>query len=264
MREIVELRHITKRYGPVMALSDVSFSLYTGEVLALLGDNGAGKSTLVKVLSGVLQPDEGSIRIEGVQRNLDNPHVARNWGIETIYQDLALALDLSISANIFLGRERIRENGLWRRLGWLRNEEMSRESAAELAKLGIHIGSVEEECNNLSGGQRQAIAVARAIMWGSRVVLMDEPTAALGIEEQRSVLGLIRQMRERGLCVMLITHNLQHAMEVLDRVVVLRRGRLVASLEKEECTVNTIVEHITGASARAPSRPLERGAQDGV
>jgi simple sugar transport system ATP-binding protein len=261
MPAVVEISHITKRYGPVLALSDVSLSLYPGEVLALLGDNGAGKSTLVKILSGALQPDEGSIRINGVERTLDTPHVARQWGIETIYQDLALALDLSIAANIFLGRERIHERGLWHRLGWLRKEVMSREAAAELSKLGIHIGSVEEECGNLSGGQRQAIAVARSVMWGSLVVLMDEPTAALGIEEQQRVLDLIRAMRGRGLSVMLITHNLQHAMEVLDRVVVLRRGRLVANLAKSECTVNAIVEHITGAAGLGASQLTDRGAE---
>lgn len=247
MDEVVQIVGITKRYGPVVALSNVSFSLRAGEVVALLGDNGAGKSTLVKILSGALQPDSGSILIRGVKRRLDTPHVARDCGIETIYQDLALALDLSVSANVFLGREKV-GRGFWRRVGWLLNDQMNDAAAAELNKLGIHIKSVLQECGNLSGGQRQAIAVARAVMWGSLVVLMDEPTAALGVEEQRRVLDLIRMMRDRGLSVMLITHNLQHATEVMDRVVILRRGHVVANMDKAECSINEIVEHITGAS----------------
>jgi ABC-type sugar transport system ATPase subunit len=228
-------------------LRDVSFQLYRGEALALLGDNGAGKSTLVKCIAGNHPPDSGTIIVDGVQRTLSSPHDARMLGIETVYQDLLLIDTLDVAANLFLNRERLRSGLpglLWR---WVDTRRMYRETAEILASLGIQVPSIRQPVERLSGGQRQAIAIGRAVAWGRHIVLMDEPAAALGVEQSALVLKLIRRLTDQGAAVLLITHNMEHVLRVTDRAMVLRHGRKVAELRTAEVNGEQLVGYITGA-----------------
>jgi simple sugar transport system ATP-binding protein len=212
-----------KHFGGLVAVDHVSLDVHPGEVLGLLGDNGAGKSTLIKMVSGVYQPDGGRLVLNGQDVTFSSPHDAREAGIETIYQDLALCENLDVGANIFLGREPVR-----RVVGVLPAVDRGRmlaESRQILTQLDIRIPGLTRPIRQLSGGQRQAVAIARAIYWNARLMIMDEPTAALGVPEQRKVLGLVRTLRERGVGVIIISHNLQDVLDVADRVVVMRRGR---------------------------------------
>ena len=223
-------RNLTKSYGRVVALDACDFELYPGEILAVIGDNGAGKSTLIKALSGAVQPDEGEIRLNGKPVSFASPLEARNAGIETVYQTLALSPALSIADNMFLGRE-IRKAG---RLGkWVRmldRAEMRRVAREKLSELGLMtIQDIDQPVETLSGGQRQGVAVARAAAFGSKVIIMDEPTAALGVKESRRVLELIHDVRSRGIPIVLISHNMPHVFEVADRIHIHRLGRAVAS-----------------------------------
>jgi len=243
----VEVRQVTKRYGSVHALRGVDLSLHTGEVVGLVGDNGAGKSTLVNIISGALPPTSGQILIDGREVEFKTPIDARHAGIETVYQDLALANDLNIWANMFLGRERTVSGPLgW--LGWLDRRAMSRQSAKDLEQTKIRIPSVSSRVGRLSGGQRQAVAVGRAVAWGSRVVLMDEPTAALGVEQQEKVGELIQTVADTGTPVLLISHNLPQVYKICTRVVVLFNGRIVADLRPAEVDIDEIVGWITGSA----------------
>ncbi len=244
----IELVDIEKRFGAVKVLHGVSFKVYPGEVVGLVGDNGAGKSTTVRIISGALQPDRGEIRLNGTRVRFDSPIVARREGIETVYQDLALAPHLSVKANLFLNREEVRP-GLLGRLGFLNERLMNQEAVSKLNLLHINITSMNQAIRELSGGQRQAIAVARAASWGSRLVILDEPTAALGVEESRMVLDLIRRVRDSGVPVLLISHTMPHVFEVTDRIIVLRQGRVVASAVTRECTLEQVIMWITGAAA---------------
>lgn len=237
---------ITKQYGPVAALQGVDLDVYPDEVIGLVGDNGAGKSTLVNILSGALPPTGGRIEIAGKEVSFSSPADARAAGIETVYQDLALALNVSIASNIFLGREPTRHGPL-RLLRWVDKKAMEREAEAALDRFGIRLGSLRKRAGQLSGGQRQAVAVARAVAWGSRVIFMDEPTAALGVEQQQHVLDMVRDVKAQGIPVVLISHNIDQVHAVCDRVVVLRRGTAVADLRTEEVDPQTIVMWITGA-----------------
>ena len=249
---VSEARAVSKHYGRVAALSEVNFAIYRGEIVGLVGDNGAGKSTLVKILSGALQPSSGEVLVDGKPVVLSSPRASRSIGIETVYQDLALALHLSLSANIYLGREVVRQGALgW--LGWLDKPRMAKAAAAELAKLRIPFGSVEAACESLSGGQRQAVAVARAVAWAERLVIMDEPTAALGVAEQHQVGELVARIRERGIPVLLVSHNLPQLHAICDRIVVLRHGRVVADLKAKEVSVERVVMWITGATDQPES-----------
>jgi len=219
---LLEARHICKRFGGVHALEDVSLALAPGEVVALAGDNGAGKSTLIKIISGVFQPDEGEIHYRGDHVMLANPHDARDRGIETIYQDLALADNLDVGANVFLGREPMR-----RVLGFIPvidRARMREEAARALDTLDIGLDRLDRPVRALSGGQRQCVAIGRALHWRARVLIMDEPTAALGVPEQRKVIALIRGLRSSGVGIIFISHNLGDIFAVSDRIVVLRRG----------------------------------------
>jgi ABC-type sugar transport system ATPase subunit len=214
-----------KHFGGLVAVDHVSLDVHPGEVLGLLGDNGAGKSTLIKMVSGVYQPDGGRLVLNGQDVSFSSPHDAREAGIETIYQDLALCENLDVGANIFLGREPVR-----RVVGVLPavdRRRMQAESRQILTQLDIRIPGLTRPIRQLSGGQRQAVAIARAIYWNARLMIMDEPTAALGVPEQRKVLALVRTLRERGVGVIIISHNLQDVLEVADRVLVMRRGRAV-------------------------------------
>ena len=244
---VIEARGITKRYGALTALQGVDLAIRVGEVVGLVGDNGAGKSTLVKILSGAIAPTSGEIYVDGRPATVHSPLDARRQGIETVYQDLALAPDLTVTENLFMGRE-LRRSGPLGLLRALDRRAMNRHASEQLDRLRIRIDSVTDRADSLSGGQRQAIAVARSIAWGRRVILMDEPTAALGVEEQQKVAGLIEEVRKNGVPVLLISHNIPQVHEICDRIVVLLHGRVVADLHKHEADVEEIVMWITGAA----------------
>jgi simple sugar transport system ATP-binding protein len=243
---LLEARGLSKVYGHVTALSDVDLTVRGGEILALVGDNGAGKSTLVKVLSGAIKPTAGTIKVEGADVDFSSPADAAAVGIQTVYQDLALAGDISIAGNIYLGRE-ILMRGLPGRLGLMDRTAMRCETQATLDRLEIRLKSVDTRVSDLSGGQRQSVAIARALAWASRIVLLDEPTAALGVAQTQQVLELMRRVRSLGLGVVVISHNMQDVLAVADRVIVLRLGRKAAEFERGRFTVESLVAAITGA-----------------
>src|ERR671934_2427478 len=243
---LLEARGIVKSFGRVTALRGANFTAYPGEVVALVGDNGAGKSTLVKTLAGVLHPDAGEIVFEGREVTIPTPVAARALGIETVYQDLALAAELDPAANLYLGREVLR-GGLLGRLGFLDKAEMRRRSDRQFRELGVAIQDTSVPVATMSGGQRQGIAVSRAVTWASKVVFMDEPTAALGVVQTRHVLELIGRVRERGISVVLISHNLPEVFEVADRIEVLRLGTRVARFRRGEVSMEDVVGAMTGA-----------------
>src|SRR6185295_6849741 len=243
---LLEAQGIVKSFGRVRALRGASFTVNQGEVVALIGDNGAGKSTLVKTLSGVIHPDAGEIRFEGRPVNIDSPVAARELGIETVYQDLALAPDLESSANLFLGREETR-GGLLGALGFLDKRAMRRRTEEAFSQLGVGVQDATAAVATLSCGQRQGVAVARAVTWAGKVVFMDEPTAALGVVQTRNVLDLVRRVRDRGLAVVLISHNMPEVFEVADRIEVLRLGERVARFKRGEVSMEDVVGAMTGA-----------------
>ncbi|MER9924840.1 ATP-binding cassette domain-containing protein [Mesorhizobium sp. M0048] len=245
---ILTARSLVKRYGRVTALDDADFDLYPGEILAVIGDNGAGKSSLIKAISGAVVPDEGEIRLEGKPVAFKSPMEAREAGIETVYQNLALSPALSIADNMFLGRE-IRKPGF---LGeWLRmldRPAMEKRARDKLTELGLMtIQNISQAVETLSGGQRQGVAVARAAAFGSRVVIMDEPTAALGVKESRRVLELILDVKKRGLPIVLISHNMPHVFEVADRIHIHRLGRRLCVIDPKQHTMSDAVAFMTGA-----------------
>ncbi len=246
MEPVLQAKGIQKYYGSVCAIEHIDFEIYPGEVVALLGDNGAGKSTFIKILSGVVKQNHGQILIDGKPVQFASPMEARRFGVETVYQDLALAPDLDVTANIFLGREILR-GGLLGRLGFLDKREMRGQVAGRLDQLKVSIKSVAQIVSELSGGQRQAVSIVRAASWGRKLVIMDEPTAALGVEESAKVLDLIKQVKARGIPVLLVTHTLPYAFDVADRIVVLRLGRSVADLRADETDTNEVVQWITGS-----------------
>jgi D-xylose transport system ATP-binding protein len=244
---ILELRSVSKHFGAVEALKDVDFEVYPAEVVALVGDNGAGKSTLIKTVAGTHQPDRGTIHFEGKEVKIHSPHDATRLGIETVYQDLALCDNLDVVANMFLGRER----AVPPRVGPLSELVMEKRSLGVLRSLAVTtIRNVRTPVASLSGGQRQSVAISRAVMWSAKVVILDEPTAALGVAQTEQVLALIKRLREQGLGVVVITHNIQEVFEVADRIIVLRLGRRVATLQHAETTPEEVVAAITGARAQ--------------
>lgn len=242
----VELRGVSKRFGAVQALDSVDFEAYPHEVLGLVGDNGAGKSTLVKILSGVYRADSGEYFFEGQPVNVTQPADATRLGIETVYQDLALCDNLDVVANLFLGRERVRP-ALLGLAAAMDEMEMERSALKLVGDLRVALPSVRRQVATLSGGQRQSVAVARAVLWDSKIVLLDEPTAALGVEQTRQVKDLIRRLRERGLAVVVISHNLADIFDVSDRIIVLRLGHRVATFETHTTNAESVVGAITGA-----------------
>jgi fructose transport system ATP-binding protein len=245
---IVSARGLVKRYGRVIALDHADFELLPGEILAIVGDNGAGKSSLIKALTGAAAADEGEVRIEGRVVRFRSPREARAAGIETVYQTLALSPALSIADNLFMGRE-VRKSGFRGR--WLRmldHDAMERQARDKLAELGLQsIQDIRQRVETLSGGQRQAVAVARAAAFGSKVVILDEPTAALGVKESRKVLDLLLAVRARGVAIVLISHNMPHVFEVADRIHVQRLGRRLRIVETKVTTMAEVVAFITGA-----------------
>jgi D-xylose transport system ATP-binding protein len=245
---LLQLRGVGKRFGAVQALSDVDFECRAGEVTALVGDNGAGKSTLIKIVSGILPHETGEIRFEGVPVSLNGPKAATALGMATVYQDLALCDNLDVVANLFLGHER-RPRALSRLVGWLDETAMEHESTGLLERLAVSIPSVRTPVASLSGGQRQSIAVARATMGAPKLVILDEPTAALGVAQTRQVLDLIRRLRDNHLGVIIISHNMVDVFAVSDRIAVLRLGRLVSTFTTADTTVERVVGAITGAQS---------------
>jgi simple sugar transport system ATP-binding protein len=252
MDYLLETRNITKRFGGLTAVDRVSLGVNAGEALAILGDNGAGKSTLIKIISGVHQCDEGEIYIAGKQAKIESPMDALAAGIETIYQDLALAENLDVGANIFLGRERMR-----RSLGVLRvldDQSMREEAQKVLDRLDIHIPSLKKTIRTLSGGQRQAVAISRSIYWDAKVLIMDEPTAALGVAEQKKVLSLVRTLKDQGIGIIIISHQMYDVFEVADRLAVMRRGVKVGERIVKDTTPDEVVSLIVGSETVGKER----------
>ena len=245
---ILKARNLVKRYGRVVALDHCDFDLYPGEILAVIGDNGAGKSTLIKALSGAIWPDSGEIVLEGKPVRFGSPLDAREAGIETVYQNLALSPALSIADNMFLGREIRKKGFMGKYLRALDRKEMERRSRELLNELGLlTIQNIGQAVETLSGGQRQGVAVARAAAFGSRVVIMDEPTAALGVKESRRVLELIRDVKARGLPIVLISHNMPHVFEVADRIHIHRLGKRLTVIKPDQYSMSDAVAFMTGA-----------------
>jgi simple sugar transport system ATP-binding protein len=245
---LLEARGIVRHFGQVFALRGADFTVYQNEIVALIGDNGAGKSTLIKILSGIDQPNEGEIRVAGKPVRLASPQDAREVGIETVYQDLALAPDLDSAANLFLGRE-VLMPGLLGRLGVLDKAAMARRTSEALVRLGVSARH-DSEVATLSGGQRQGVAVARAAMWATHVIFMDEPTAALGVVQTKNVVDLIRRIRDEGIAVVLISHNMTQVLEVADRVEVLRLGKTVGQIPTKNATVEDLVVAMTAGTLK--------------
>lgn len=253
MEPILKGRGLTKRYGKVTALDNCDFDLMPGEILAVIGDNGAGKSTLIKSISGAVIPDAGTITLEGKPIKFSSPIEARENGIETVYQTLAMSPALSIADNMFMGRE-IRKEGImgsvFRQLDRAKMERLAREKLTELGLMTIQ--SINQAVETLSGGQRQGVAVARAAAFGSKVIILDEPTAALGVKESRKVLELIQDVKSRGIPIILISHNMPHVFEVADRIHIHRLGSRLCVIDPKDYTMSDAVAFMTGAKEPSP------------
>ncbi len=241
---ILEGRNITKKFGGIVALDNVTFKLARNEVVALLGDNGAGKSTLIKILSGALQPTSGKIFIDGREVSFDGPRDAIKYGVETVYQDLALVDCFSIEKNIYLGKEIVKRYGF---IDVLQNKIMKEGAIKFLNEVGIEIDDTNRVVSELSGGQRNAVAVSKGAFWTDKILIMDEPTGALGVKETRKILNMILELKKKGLSIILITHNIEHAFLVADRFFILRVGEKIGEKKKEETSAEEIVKMITGA-----------------
>ncbi|MCL2550708.1 MAG: ATP-binding cassette domain-containing protein [Actinomycetia bacterium] len=250
---VLQARGLTKHYGHVVAMDGCDFDLRPGEILAVIGDNGAGKSTLIKSLTGAVVPDSGTLSLDGEQVQFRSPLDARRAGIETVYQELGVAPALDISQNLYLGREQRRKGLLGTVFRQLDKRAMRHGSAQHMADLGIRIQSIGQKAETLSGGQRQAVAVARVAAWATRVVVMDEPTAALGVRETNQVLDLIVRVRERGLPVVLISHNMPNVFQVADRVHIHRLGRRIALVDPRSTSMEEAVALMTGARSPEPA-----------
>ncbi len=248
---VLRVKGVSKRFGAVTALENVSIDLYNGDSVGVVGDNGAGKSTLLKIMSGVYQPDDGMLEINGQNVSFDSPRSARASGIEAVYQDLSLVDDMSVSENMFLGREMMAD-GLAGKLGVISPKTMQERAAETIRKLRVSIpGLGAAVVRRMSGGQRQSAAIARAIFWGRKVMLLDEPTAALGVKEQDEVERLIQDLRAERLPIMVIAHNLPLVFRLTDRIVVLRHGSAIATLKTDETSPEEVVAFITGVKSRA-------------
>lgn len=242
---LYEVQNVSKSYGSVVALSGVSLKIHAGEVIGLVGDNGAGKSTLVKVLSGAHQPSEGKVLLEGIERSWSSPREALEAGVETLYQDSGLAPHLSVSSNVFLGRE-LYVKGILGKLGFLAKKQMDLVAHENLERVGIAVPQSNRSVSQLSGGQRQAVAIGRAVSWASKVIILDEPTNHLGARQAGEVLAVIKAAKERGLGVIFISHTLPHVLQVTDRIVVLRLGKIVADAPTSTFDAESLLGTITG------------------
>lgn len=257
---VLEVVELTKNYGRMNAMKDVSFQLFPGEVVGVVGDNGAGKSTLLNTLSGAQPPTSGKIILDGQEVHFRDAHMAREMGIETVYQDLALAWDLPAWANLYLGRE-ITKRGPLGWLGWLDKGKMISGAEEAASSTKIRIKSIKAKCGALSGGQRQGVAVARAVAWGSKVLLMDEPTAALGVEQQHQVGELIKNVSAQGTPVIVVSHNLPQVEAITHRILVMYHGRIVKNLDTAKTTTEEIVTWITGAGLVQGLTPRGGGSE---
>jgi ABC-type sugar transport system ATPase subunit len=244
---VLEARHISRHFGAVTALADASLQLYPREVLGLVGDNGAGKSTLLKILSGIVAPSGGEIVIDGKSVHLKRAQDAMDAGIETVYQDLALVDTMSAYQNVYLGREELSKNPLARLFNLVDDRQMRDRAREVLNSLKVKVPSINVSVKGMSGGQRQCLAIARALLWGRRIVILDEPTAALGVRETAQVLEVIRSLREQDVSVIIVSHNMQQLMSVADRITVMRLGRSIATRTVKDIEVSEIVGLITGA-----------------
>lgn len=253
---VFQARGLVKRFGRVVALDNADFDLRAGEILAVIGDNGAGKSTMIKAISGAVVPDAGEVKLDGKTVQFRSPMEARASGIETVYQNLALSPALSIADNMFLGREIRKQSGLGKWMRMLDRKEMEKQARDKLSELGLMtIQNISQAVETLSGGQRQGVAVARAAAFGSRVIIMDEPTAALGVKESRRVLDLIQDVRSRGIPIVLISHNMPHVFEVADRIHVHRLGKRLCVIKPKDHSMSDAVAFMTGA-AEPPAESL--------
>jgi fructose transport system ATP-binding protein len=256
MEPILKARNLVKRYGRVTAIDDCDFELYPGEILAVIGDNGAGKSSLIKAVSGATIPDSGEVWLDGKKVNFSSPNAARNAGVETVYQQLAMSPALSIADNMFMGRE-IRRPGimgsLFRMLDRPAMQKIAREKLSELGLMTIQ--NINQAVETLSGGQRQGVAVARAAAFGSKVIILDEPTAALGVKESRKVLELIQDVRSRGIPIILISHNMPHVFELADRIHIHRLGKRLCVVDPSQISMSDAVALMTGAMTPDDIKP---------
>ncbi len=244
---VLEARHIARNFGAVVALADASISLHRREIIGLVGDNGAGKSTLLKILSGVITPSAGDILIDGKPVQLRRAQDAMDAGIETVYQDLALVDTMSAYQNVYLGREELSPNPLARLFSFVDDKKMRQRARDVLDSLQVKIPSINVSVKGMSGGQRQCLAIARALLWGRRIVILDEPTAALGVRETGQVLEVISDLRNHDVSVIVVSHNMQQLMSIADRITVMRLGRSIATRTVKDTEVNEIVGLITGA-----------------
>jgi len=254
----LDVVNVSKQFGGLHALRDVNLHVDRGEVLGLVGDNGAGKSTLMKIISGVQPPTDGYVAVDGDMKQFASPIDATDAGISTVYQDLALAMEQDVVANFFLGKELLSHNWFGRRMGWLDRRTMRARTTEQLKRLRTRIPRVDARCKDLSGGQRQALAIARAAAWCQHVLLLDEPTSALGVEQQAQVLDLIRRVRDEGVAVILVSHQMRDVLAVCDRVSVLRLGGVVTSQHVSDLSVEELIAYITGAKT-GPAAEQARG-----
>lgn len=247
---ILEVKGLCKFFGGIKAVNNVDLKLYENEIIGLVGDNGAGKSTLIKTISGLYKRDAGEIYINGEETDINNPIDARNYGVETVYQDQGLIPILDAASNLFLGREKLRDNIFGRFFKLVDDKYMTKETTKVLKGLGIELKDINSEVYNLSGGQRQTVAIGRAIHWGDNILIFDEPTNNLGVKQERKVLGLIKRLRDEfRVSIIVITHNITHIFELVDRIVVLRNGEKVGEKIKDETNPNEIVSMIIGLAS---------------
>lgn len=251
---VLEFRGVSKHFGAVRALSNVSLALYAGEVLGLVGDNGAGKSTFVNLASGTLQPDEGEILVDGVSHRFTTPADARAVGIETVFQMLSLIMTLDITENVYLNREEYGPGPMWRLLRRMDTKRMRREVVDGFERLGLTLPDPRTKVGALSGGQRQAVAIARAVLWGTHIVILDEPSAALGVKQTEIVLSFVERLRAHGVATIFISHNMQHVLRVADRIAVMRLGEKVVDAAKTNMSGDKLVSYITGTTAGTAER----------
>lgn len=246
---ILEVKGISKHFGGIKAVDDLDLKLYEGEIIAIVGDNGAGKSTLIKMISGIYKKDRGKIYIDGSEAKIENAIDARNYGIETVYQDQGLVQNFNASLNLFLGREKVFNNFIGRIFKMVDYRFMRRETKKMFDMIGIDIKDIYADVEQFSGGQKQSVVVGRAVYWGGKILIFDEPTNNLGVKQERRVIDLIKKVRkEYGVSIIIISHNIAHVFELVDRIIVLRNGKVVGEKEKAETNTNEIISMITGVA----------------
>lgn len=246
---ILEVKGISKHFGGIKAVDNIDLKLYKGEIIAIVGDNGAGKSTLIKMISGVYKKDRGEIYINGKEAKIENTIDARNYGIETVYQDQGLVQNFNASLNLFLGREKVFNNFLGRLFKMVDYRYMRRETKKMFDMVGVDIKDIYAEVDQFSGGQKQSVVVGRAVYWGGKILIFDEPTNNLGVKQERRIIELIKRIRnEYGVSIIIISHNIAHVFELVDRIIVLRNGRVIGEKKKDKTNTNEIISMITGVT----------------